>query len=58
MIVKQVAKGSWFPGKAAQGFRHLGSKQESPKIKNMTDVVGGGTFIFVGAKIRLRTALL
>lgn len=44
----QMAQGPWSPGKAAQGVRHLGSKKENAKIKNMPGMEGGGSLIFGG----------
>ncbi|MXQ89816.1 hypothetical protein E5288_WYG020532 [Bos mutus] len=42
---KQMARESWFPSKAAQGFGHLGGKKESTKIKTLTGVEGLGNAI-------------
>ena len=43
-----MARESWFPSKAAQGFGHLGGKKESTKIKTLTGVEGYGNALVGG----------
>lgn len=53
---KQVAKGSWFPGKEPQGSGTLAGRK-STDVKDITGVEGGGSLIFMESQDEAKNCL-